>query len=414
MNKKLVIAGLISFIAFNLLSDDYFTLRAGERRARSRVSILEEGTNRWDGAYNWGDHSTKGYATTGEVDLAVGTVITGLNNHTNDGSIHLTTEQVIKIGEAVSTQKLEQVIGEIDFTERDPAYWREYYYGDPNIYPSPTNWFLFRCNEQGEYLIFAFSDEFPGNVPVVVPYELYGNVVHVFPSLLTYNSEIRSFTAGVETVAPGFAQFCENLREVTLIRCISVGYAAFWHCYSLTNITFGSTAPIFTGVDHFKETPETLTITVTDPQATGYGDWIGDPPRRVVRPVLHTDKLVLGGKEVTEIPEVATTNIAPYKAWTGIIPIVDGTATLHYAHGNMPVLTLDGENVFKIADDEEYGESGESRVSLTIYRNLETHSLTIPEGVVVFDTPADLSTNMPNKVLLRKIGSDSWRGVQLK
>jgi hypothetical protein len=171
------------------------------------------------------------------------------------------------------------------------------------------------------------------------------------------------------------------------------------------------------------------TVYVTDPQATGWGDtWNGVT---VIRPPLYADAVYQAGElvattghvaqAIAAIPEpdlsgrptfaqIAASNALPYTAWTGTVTPQNGTATVAYAHGNMPVLVTDAPCVLTL-DPTGYGTAGVSRVSLSYYTG--TNSFTFATNVITYSATPTVDTNGWNTLLIRRVSDGAWKGVGL-
>jgi len=207
----------------------------------------------------------------------------------------------------------------------------------------------------------------------------------------------------------------------------TLGDSAFYYCASLTSVHMGRNAPaeateVFYGIDP-------PTVYVTDPQATGWGaTWNGAP---VVRPPLYADAVYQAGElvattghvaqAIAAIPEpdlsdrptfaqIAASNALPYTAWTGTVTPQNGTATVAYAHGNMPVLVTDAPCVLTL-DPTGYGTAGVSRVSLSYYTG--TNSFTFATNVITYSATPTVDTNGWNTLLIRRVSDGAWKGVGL-
>jgi hypothetical protein len=101
---------------------------------------------------------------------------------------------------------------------------------------------------------------------------------------------------------------------------------------------------------------------------------------------------------------------APYKTFTSTITPANGTATVVYAHGNMPSLTITEPTVITL-DPTSYGTSGVSRVSLNFYSG--TNSVTLATNVITYATTPTISTNAWNTILIRRVSDSAWKGVGL-
>ena len=154
---------------------------------------------------------------------------------------------------------------------------------------------------------------------------------------------------------------------------------------------------------------------MTDPQATGWGaTWNGAP---VVRPPLYGSNVTaqaftLNGDTITEWP--AGGGSAPYTDWTGTVTPQNGTATVTYAHGNMPVLVVPdggGTTHVTVATGTYAATSGVSRVSLSIWAGTNTIELVTNE--VDYATAPDIPTNGWGTILFRRVGNGKWKGVGL-
>ena len=107
---------------------------------------------------------------------------------------------------------------------------------------------------------------------------------------------------------------------------------------------------------------------------------------------------------------VTAVNSIPYTPFTATITPANGTATVVYAHGNMPVLSLDSATTITL-DPTGYDTNGVSRIALTLYAG--TNSVTLATNVITYATTPTLSTNSWNTILIRRVSNDSWKGVQL-
>jgi hypothetical protein len=141
--------------------------------------------------------------------------------------------------------------------------------------------------------------------------------------------------------------------------------------------------------------------------------WNGAP---VVRPPLYGSNVTaqaftLGGDTITEWPSGGS---VPYTDWTGTVTPQNGTATVTYAHGNMPVLVVpDGPGItyVTIATDTYAATSGVSRVSLSIWAGENTIELVTNE--VDYATAPDIPTNGWGTILFRRVSNGKWKGVGL-
>jgi len=174
-------------------------------------------------------------------------------------------------------------------------------------------------------------------------------------------------------------------------------------------------------------------VYVTDPHATGWGaEWNGAP---VVRPPLYADAIYQAGElvattghvaqAIAAIPEpdlsdrptfaqIAASNALPYTAWTGTVTPQNGTATVAYAHGNMPVLVVPnggGTTYVTVATGTYAATSGVSRVSLSIWAGTNTIELVTNE--VNYVSAPDIPTNGWGTILFRRVSNGKWKGVGL-
>jgi len=203
-------------------------------------------------------------------------------------------------------------------------------------------------------------------------------------------------------------QGCTALTSVSLPNATTIGYWAFQGCPALTSVTFAQNAPA-EATDVYMYSPG-VTNYVTNPTATGWGaTWNGMP---VVRLPVYSDFYNGNGAGLTNLTGYATTASlsVPYTPFTSTITPANGTATVVYAHGNMPSLTLTAPAVLTL-DPASYGTSGVSRVSLSLYCG--TNTVTLATNVITYATTPTLSTNTWNTILIRRVSNDSWKGVQL-
>jgi hypothetical protein len=334
--------------------------------------------------------------------------------------------------------------------EQDLAAMRAYHYGSPDIVESPAEWFVFN----GAGTITAFNYQ-PGRENVVIPWAIGGVPVTTIGANAFRSSGIVSVIAPQTVTTIGFFAFaecgllasvslpqaqtvglrafyyctslssvslpqaqtvgaypfssCYSLASVSLPQATSIGDYAFYYCPSLTSVHMGQNAPA-EATDVFADISPPPTVYVTDPQATGWGAvWNGAP---VVRPPLYGSSVTaqaftLGGDTITEWPAGGS---APYTDWTGTVTPQNGTATVTYAHGNMPVLVTDAPCVLTL-DPTGYGTAGVSRVSLSYY--VGTNSFTFATNIINYAETPTVDTNGWNTLLIRRVSNGEWKGVGL-
>jgi hypothetical protein len=291
--------------------------------------------------------------------------------------------------------------------EQDLAALRTYHYGSPDIVESPTNWFAF----DGAGTITAFYRE-AGRTNVVIPWAIYGVPVTAIGAFAFQMTGIVSVIAPQTVTAIGDYAFdsCYSLTSVSLPQVTAIGDEAFYGCAMLTAVRMGQNAPAeATGVFAYITPPPT--VYVTNPQATGWGAvWNGAP---VVRPPLYgsnvtAQALTLNGDTITEWPSGGGS--VPYTDWTGTVTPQNGTATVTYAHGNMPVLVTDAPCVLTL-DPTGYGTAGVSRVSLSYYTG--TNSFTFATNIIDYAETPNVDTNGWNTLLIRRVSDGAWKGVGL-
>ena len=147
--------------------------------------------------------------------------------HTNNEAIHLSTEQVDKIANAVTN-------------ELDLAALRAYHYGSPDIVESPAEWFVF----DGAGTITLFNWE-AGRTNVVIPWAIGGVPVtaigaNAFHNLYTHQGHpVVSVVAPQTVTAIGDYAFrsCGSLTSVSLPQVTAIGDYAFRSCGSLTSVS---------------------------------------------------------------------------------------------------------------------------------------------------------------------------------
>jgi hypothetical protein len=343
--------------------------------------------------------------------------------------------------------------------EQDLAALRTYHYGSPDIVESPAEWFVF----DGAGTITAFRWA-AGRENVVIPWAIGGVPVtaigaNAFRNLVTYQGypvvsvvapqtvtaiggsafntcytlssvslpqatsigdyafadcyTLTSVTIPqATTIGDGAFTYCYTLASVPLPQATTIGAGAFANCFSLTSVHMGQNAPPeATYVFRFITPPPT--VYVTNPQATGWGAvWNGAP---VVRPPLYGSNVTaqaftLGGDTITEWPVGGGGGSVPYTDWTGTVTPQNGTATVTYAHGNMPVLVTDAPCVLTL-DPTGYGTAGVCRVSLSYYTGI--NSFTFATNVITYSATPTVDTNGWNTLLIRRVSDGAWKGVGL-
>ncbi len=263
-----------------------------------------------------------------------------VEEHTTNTAIHLTPQQATKIAQAATEQYVNSAIDGIRFDEKDPAFWREYYYGDPDIMPSPTNWFTFTPTADGlawrvsldrQDLIFPDMDKYN----FYVPYEHESKPVLEMGAISAPHSGIYAGTIALsvtnilgkgfngwesvdlirlpecKSIASDFNdnmfQYIGGVRRIELTKCEQLGNAPFrsdeasWS-YPLV-VVLGNIAPT---VHDYAFTPIAGAgsyVLIEDPTSTEYSTTISDnfTTIPVIRPNLHTDALTLNGVTYTEI-----------------------------------------------------------------------------------------------------------------
>jgi len=235
------------------------------------------------------------------------------------------------------------------------------------------------------------------------------NATTVGDSAFGYCTALTSVSLpNATTVGDSAFGYCTALTSVSLPNATTIGDGAFGDCTVLTSVTFAQNAPA-EATDVYTGSPG-VTNYVTNPTATGWGaTWNGMP---VVRLPVYSDFYNGNGAGLTNLTGYATTASlsVPYTPFTSTITPANGTATVVYAHGNMPSLTLTAPAVLTL-DPASYGTSGVSRVSLSLYCG--TNTVTLATNVITYATTPTLSTNTWNTILIRRVSNDSWKGVQL-
>jgi hypothetical protein len=308
--------------------------------------------------------------------------------------------------------------------EQDLAALRTYHYGSPDIVESPAEWFTF-----ADGVITGFNWE-TGRTNVVIPWAIGGVPVTAIGANAFQSSAIVSVIAPqtVTTIGAGAFGYCDSLASVTLPQATTIGDGVFYGCEGLTGVHMGQNAPA-EATEVFADITPPPNVYVTDPQATGWGaTWNGVT---VVRPPLYADAIYQAGElvattghvaqAIAAIPEpdlsdrptfaqIAASNALPYTAWTGTVAPQNGTATVAYAHGNMPVLVTDAPCVLTL-DPTGYGTAGVSRVSLSYYTG--TNSFTFATNIIDYAATPTVDTNGWNTLLIRRVSDGAWKGVGL-
>jgi hypothetical protein len=104
----------------------------------------------------------------------------------------------------------------------------------------------------------------------------------------------------------------------------------------------------------------------------------------------------------------------PYADWTGTVTPQNGTATVAYAHGNMPVLVVPdggGTTYVTVATGTYVATSGVSRVSLSIWAG--TNAIELVTNEVDYVSAPDIPTNGWGTILFRRVSNGKWKGVGL-
>jgi hypothetical protein len=117
---------------------------------------------------------------------------------------------------------------------------------------------------------------------------------------------------------------------------------------------------------------------------------------------------------VNSVTNAAGSGSVPYTDWTGTVTPQNGTATVAYAHGNMPVLVVPnggGTTRVTVATGTYAATSGVSRVSLSIWAGTNTIELVTNE--VDYATAPDIPTNGWGTILFRRVSDGRWKGVGL-
>ena len=414
--------------------------------AGPRLDLIEPATNKWNAAYSWGDHALVGYLL--PANLTPYATATALAVHTNRtdnphgvtavqiGAITTELDPVANAKLVIHTNRADNPHGVTAAqlgaltNEQDLAALRTYHYGSPDIMESPAEWFVF----DGAGTITAFNWE-AGRTNVVIPWAIGGvPVVRLNQFLSSEGNVLVSLIApkSVATVENSLIE-CSYLTSVSLPNATTV-HGSLKRCDSLTSVSLPNTTILFDSLSFcdaltsvtlsgpppsineytFNESPN-VTVYVTNPQATGWGaTWNGVT---VVRPPLYGSNVTaqaftLNGDTITEWP--AGSSSVPYTAWTGTVTPQNGTATVAYAHGNMPVLVVPngvGTTYVTVATGTYEATSGVSRVSLSIWAGTKTVVLVTNE--VDYATAPDIPTNGWGTILFRRVSNGKWKGVGL-
>lgn len=197
--------------------------------------------------------------------------------------------------------------------EKDPHAMRVYHYGNPDIEPSPTNWFTFALiNNDKEWEITKYNwDSLPNpeRKNVVIPYELNGKPVTsigrygFLDENIGKGFDIESLIAprAIKNIGSMALAMCSELEYVVLPEVEVLGSSCFTDCELLTSITISSNAPVLVDGSVFGGN-HGLIIYVDNPTATGYGATFGGRP--VVRPNLHADGLF--ANKFIELPQIVS------------------------------------------------------------------------------------------------------------
>ena len=225
---------------------------AGIGPLRSRVETVEQGTNRWEAAWHWGDHSAMGYLLAAALD----------NYYTMpqvDGRIADATNSIVIPVRSVNSKTGDIVLTADDVgaitNEQDLAALRAHHYGDPNIVESPAEWFEFDATTG---TITGFNWQ-AGREHVVIPWQIGGvpvvkldrfmyldgnGVVSVIApkSVAVVNNSLVECSAltsvslpNVTTVNGGF-EWCSALTSVSLPNVTTVN-VSFYYCSALTSVS---------------------------------------------------------------------------------------------------------------------------------------------------------------------------------
>jgi len=233
---------------------------------------------------------------------------------------------------------------------------------------------------------------------------------------------------GVSSIGNFAFKDCTNLTRVTFFNVTSIGTTTFKNCAKLTSMYWGGSQAPTSGPYMFADIPANqVTNYVTNPTATGWGATFDGMPV-VHMPVYAVSVTIAGTNLQTTLAGKVDTNdsrvvnaitnwqtgvtlgFLPYSPFSSTITPANGTATVNYAHGNMPSLTLTAPAVLTL-DPTSYGTSGVSRVSLSLYCG--TNTVTLATNVITYATTPTLSTNTWNTILIRRVSNDTWKGVQL-
>ena len=241
--------------------------------------------------------------------------------------------------------------------EQDLAALRTYHYGSQNIVESPTNWFTI----DGSGTITDYNFE-AGRENVVIPWKIGGVIVTgigtmafsgtpadaitnvLAPRTLVYVG-VNAFATCPELVSVsmpsvtvldyGAFYYCLSATTLSVPSVTAIGEFAFANCSALQSLSFAGNAPSV-GASAFESAHASLTVTATNPQATGWGATLSDGTREVpvVRTALRADAVYQGGMRVATTGDVAEAVAAiPVPDLSSRVAVSGGTATNLALHG---------------------------------------------------------------------------------
>ncbi len=323
----------------------------------------------------------------------------------------------------------------LDPEEKDLKALRLYHYGDPDIEPSPAEWFNF-----SDGVITGFNYQ-AGREHVVIPWEINGqavveigtdfidmvetviapkSVLRLADYAFAYNDSVVSVDFPAVTNAGYVAlAYCKNLKHINLpsivvvpelYRCAAkslsfpsasrVTYNAINDCTNLVELTFGGAVkPTFDADWNTYGTHPDLKIYVTNPYATGW-DGITEVDGTPVVRVVNTDMIE------DLIPDVDLTELTdPYQDTTATLTVVSGTATVVRASGLYPKLALTDNTVLTV-DGSTFPDTGTASFKVVV--ELNGHDLDIDTTDSVLLSALPVFTGAPLTLLYERALDGRW------
>lgn len=367
-----------------------------------RIAVLEDGTNSWNLAFNWGNHASMGYLTAA-----------ALNGYATTSYVQ------------IEVNKPRLASGIVTSPEPDYA-WRMQSNDTINVMTvTPVT---------EPYYTQALTPMTAGNHNTRhLRLTIVENSTGIEGTIIFRGSAGASPWAGAVVLPNGNTDTAFGVYPwVTLDGTMTVTGISFnYSDYSgtlLSNLAgIGITGAIATKfIDLVGTGTQALIITTSTPThvqgqvETGMGSvnlyvdgWLDQVDVVVDYSEVLDTTYDVGAFATTNYVDDALAGIDPedkdpYQPWTSTIVPVNGTATVVRAHGLYPKLELSGKTVIAI-DSDTYPTGGTSAVKLSLFAG--ANEVELNEENVMYAEPIEISDTEWTTIYFERTSTNTWRAV---